>query len=192
MGCYIFYESYAQQTRPSSQLLNSGKAMSYLMPKTFHLTKKYLPTYLSVYVLAQAYLVTCARTAQKNTGTQLFQILFFCPCLLDNCLSYQYISLGCRIEQNTDYFGNDIVDGFVETQQACADKCYLTPGGLFWTWDPKIKLCYIKSSDYGRRNYPGTVSGNRECGSGRKIYLREVLLCEYASGFLLWLIPIFL
>ena len=125
----------------------------------------YLPISLCTSIGLLNYLCTHCTEKHKN---KTFECCF-CPCLLDNWLSYQYISLGCRIEQNTDYFGNDVVSGYVETQQACAAKCVSTPGGLFWTWSPKFKFCYIKSSDSGRRNYPGFVSGNRECGSGRKI-----------------------
>jgi len=73
-------------------------------------------------------------------------------------------SLGCRIEDGKDYLGNDIHHKQVETLQACADLCASTPGGLFWTWNMGKKKCFVKTSDSGRKQYPGAVSGNRECG----------------------------
>jgi len=73
---------------------------------------------------------------------------------------------GCRIEDNMNYFGNDIMFGKkVESLQACADLCSSTPGGLFWTWHENgDKFCWVKSSNSGRRQQDGTVSGTKECG----------------------------
>ena len=73
------------------------------------------------------------------------------------------IFLGCFIEYNIDYRGNDIVNMVVDTHQACADFCASTPGGLFWTFGVDM-WCYIKSSSSGRKTNQETTSGNRKCG----------------------------
>merc|ERR1712130_802515 len=74
--------------------------------------------------------------------------------------------VGCLIENNIVYWGNDIANKIVETSQACADFCASTPGGLFWTFDTKTKRCYVKSSDSGRKTRQDRISGNRKCGGG--------------------------
>ena len=79
--------------------------------------------------------------------------------------AYYDVPTGCLILQNTDFYGNDLVRKVVETQQACADFCLSTQDGHFWTWEPKSKHCFVKSSSSGRRNHAVAVSGNRKCGS---------------------------
>ena len=80
---------------------------------------------------------------------------------------------GCIIEEDIDYSGNDIEPhGYrkiMESQQACADFCKTIMGGKFWSWSSGDKLCYVKSSNSGRKSVSGKVSGNRECGSGKDI-----------------------
>ena len=80
---------------------------------------------------------------------------------------------GCIIEEDIDYYGNDIKPhGFhkvMESQQACADVCKTIMNGRFWSWSSRDKLCYVKSSISGRKSRSSYVSGNRECGSGLDI-----------------------
>ena len=89
---------------------------------------------------------------------------------------------GCIIEEDIDYSGNDIKpDGYrkiMESQQACADFCKTILGGKFWSWSLGDKLCYVKSSSSGRKSVSGKVSGNRECGSGKKYSVKYVLMFE--------------
>ena len=79
---------------------------------------------------------------------------------------------GCLVENNIVYWGNDIVNNFVETHQACADLCASTPGGLFWTFT-EDKLCYVKSSSSGKKTKQDRISGNREC----KLICKKDLIC---------------
>ena len=81
------------------------------------------------------------------------------------------IFLGCIIEENTDYSGNDILNNgeswrIMESQRACVDYCKTIAGAPFWKWDSGTKKCSIKSSSSGRTSVAGAVSGNRECGTG--------------------------
>ena len=77
---------------------------------------------------------------------------------------------GCHIEENVNYWGNDLFYQNVETQQACADLAVSVTGGNFWTWNRDgNKGCHIKKSRK-RVSDKSTVSGNRLCGkvkSGR-------------------------
>ena len=66
---------------------------------------------------------------QLNIETALFVLLL--SELQSNFLP------GCIIEQDTDFYGNDIINEETETSEACADFCASTSGGLFWTWDPE-------------------------------------------------------
>ena len=74
--------------------------------------------------------------------------------------------LGCIIDEGTDYSGNDIPKKRKPTkdQQECADFSASTPGGLFWTWNKKNKMCYVKSANSKKNKAGIAVSGNRECG----------------------------
>ena len=98
----------------------------------------------------------------------------------------KYMFLGCSTEKNIDYHGNDISGKVVlESMQACADLCASTPGGLFWTYSPTNKHCYVKSSNSGRTANAHSVSGNRECGSeGEKNC--EVFCLPWSFGFSFW------
>jgi len=68
------------------------------------------------------------------------------------------------MEQNLDYYGNDILLKRKDTKEACIDLCVSTEGGLFWTW--YNDHCWVKSSDSGRRPHSVAVSGNKQCGIG--------------------------
>ena len=79
--------------------------------------------------------------------------------------SKKKIFAGCIMEQDIDYYGNDIVDQVVESMQACADFCASTGGGQFWTWNRGTNRCHVKRSKSGERSEVVAVSGNRYCGS---------------------------
>ena len=80
------------------------------------------------------------------------------------------------MEEGMAYQGNDIDLGGkgrygsakVESQEACAKLSLATDGASFWTFHPKDKLCFVKSSKAGRKAQPLAVSGNSECGRGGK------------------------
>ena len=71
---------------------------------------------------------------------------------------------GCIQEEYIDYEGNDIVEYLALTSpQACAERC-ASKGGLYWSYNPNSKNCFVKNSDSGRRYYQRFVSGTRACG----------------------------
>ena len=61
----------------------------------------------------------------------------------------------------------------MKSQQACAELCASTSGGLFWTYIIGQKRCLVKSSDSDRRDMGGRVSGNRDCGLGKTLSVRN-------------------
>ena len=71
---------------------------------------------------------------------------------------------GCIIENSVRLAGNDITWEYVENEMACAQLSASTDGGLFWTFLPDSKSCYVKSSDAGKEAYQNRVSGNKYCG----------------------------
>ena len=85
----------------------------------------------------------------------------------------------CVIEDKITYSGHNINVGgkgkaggsIVENQEACAKLCFSTDGAKYWTFLPADKLCWVKTSNKGRKRNPKTVSGNRECGqAGKSIF----------------------
>ena len=82
---------------------------------------------------------------------------------------------GCLLESDVTYVGFNIPrsDKEVENQQACAELCASTSGGLFWTYIVSQKRCFVKSSDSDRRDKNGRVSGNRDCGLGKTLSVRN-------------------
>jgi len=74
---------------------------------------------------------------------------------------------GCVIDEATDYSGHDIPKKRkkVESHQECADFSASILKGLFWTWNKKNKMCYVKSSKAGKMKNSIAVSGNRKCGT---------------------------
>ena len=81
-----------------------------------------------------------------------------------------FVLPGCTIEQDTNFYGNDIIFEETETSEACADLCASTAGGLFWTW-VEGSGCWVKNSDSGRRHLSGAVSGNKQCGTSKNFIL---------------------
>merc|ERR1712228_533671 len=73
----------------------------------------------------------------------------------------------CIEEDGIDYSGHDIPGERKTTanSQECADFAASITGGLYWTFNKKVKMCFVKSSNSGRRTDADTVSGNRMCGS---------------------------
>ena len=96
------------------------------------------------------------------------------------CCIYVFAS-ECVIEDQITYSGHNINIGgkgkaggsIVENQEACAKLCFSTDRAKFWTFLPGDKLCWVKTSNKGRKSNPKTVSGNRECGQAGKLIFDE-------------------
>ena len=78
------------------------------------------------------------------------------------------------IEEEIDYHGNDL-EQFknVPSKEECAEKAAAVKDAKFWTYKPKSKTCYSKTSMKGRRANPDSVSGNVECANGQKSELKN-------------------
>ena len=93
------------------------------------------------------------------------------------------ISTGCIIEEGISYPGNDIDIGGtgrygsskVENQEACARLSLSTDGASFWTYHPGESLCFVKTSNSGRKPNPTAISGNSECERGGEHILSKSL-----------------
>ena len=56
----------------------------------------------------------------------------------------------------------------MENREACAKLCFSTDHAKYWTFLPADKLCWVKTSNKGRKPNSKAVSGNRECGQAGK------------------------
>jgi len=76
---------------------------------------------------------------------------------------------GCLIEEKISYHGNDL-EQFknVPSKEECAEKAAAVKDAKFWTYKPKSKTCYSKTSMEGKKANPDGVSGNVECANGQK------------------------
>ena len=64
-----------------------------------------------------------------------------------------------------EYLGNDLKNEEKENIQACAIFAHETTEALFWTYDTKTKICYLKDFNDDRRDDTADrVSGSTECG----------------------------
>lgn len=81
----------------------------------------------------------------------------------DECMA---TTAGCGdYETNVDYWGND-VDRITNVSPAeCCQRCQAHPECKFFSYNPQeggsVRACYLKTSDAGRYERPGMVSGRR-------------------------------
>ena len=78
---------------------------------------------------------------------------------------------GCVKEDNIDYNGNDIKNKkyfFENGLQKCISWCGGTLACGYWTFSKSEKRCYLKTSDSGRTEHAGTISGTKNCAIGKK------------------------
>ena len=93
------------------------------------------------------------------------------------CCIYVFAS-ECVIEDQITYSGHNINIGgkgkaggsIVENQEACAKLCFSTDRAKFWTFLPGDKLCWVKTSNKGRKTHPKAVSGNRGGAQGNGVW----------------------
>ena len=88
---------------------------------------------------------------------------------------------GCIVEDNTDYYGNGIPgqsDLPVGHPAACAWLCQREATCNFWVFREEDKLCWLKTSDSGKKALKGYKSGTKACGkSGDKMgWTSKILL----------------
>jgi hypothetical protein len=90
-------------------------------------------------------------------------------------------------ERDTDYYGNDINlnsdhenygrgAGKRESVKDCQTLCQETKGCLVFTYKTGNKECWLKSTDNGRSNSAGDISGKKFCDSeGTQLHLETSL-----------------
>ena len=84
-------------------------------------------------------------------------------------------SVGC-FEWNTNFDRNDINafeddenyfagSGKRNSKYECQQLCQATTGCAFFTYNPQMQFCHLKTSDNGRIYLKGVVSGPKFCGN---------------------------
>merc|ERR1719365_55796 len=75
----------------------------------------------------------------------------------------------CSIEKNTKYSGHNLytTKGIkVGNMAGCASLCFDDSKCKFWTYNPRVKKCWMKTSDQGRSpSTEGSISGQKACGA---------------------------
>ena len=84
----------------------------------------------------------------------------------------------CVTEQDTAYRGNDMIDGYKNTQpdvDSCRSSCHAILAPYFSYHPTSTKYCYCKSTDAGRLFLEHAVSGTTAC-AGKNICSASCLL----------------
>merc|ERR1712172_297122 len=75
----------------------------------------------------------------------------------------------CSLEENTKYSGHNLytTKGIkVGNMAGCASLCFEDSKCKFWTYNPRVSKCWMKTSDRGRGpSTKGSVSGQKACGA---------------------------
>merc|ERR1719365_377764 len=75
----------------------------------------------------------------------------------------------CLIEENTKYSGHNLytTKGVKAGNMAgCASLCFNDNKCKFWTYNPRVSKCWMKTSDQGRSpSTTGSMSGQKACGA---------------------------
>merc|ERR1712172_367301 len=120
-----------------------------------------------------------------------------CGVTEDNLQSGQVIENGCdctsetteacSIEENTKYSGHNLytTKGIkVGNMAGCASLCFEDSKFKFWTFNPRVSKCWMKTSDQGRGpSTKGSVSGQKACGAPGALS-EELEQPEQTSGHL--------
>ena len=69
------------------------------------------------------------------------------------------------IEELINYYGHDLESkDRIESMEECIEKAAKVEKAKFWTYEPRTKKCWIKTSKRGRRKHRNAgVSGNVKC-----------------------------
>merc|ERR1719447_1365484 len=85
-----------------------------------------------------------------------------CDCALET-------TEACSIEENMKYSGHNLytTKGIKAGNMAgCASLCFEDSKCKFWTYNPRVSKCWMKTSDQGRSpSTTGSMSGQKACGA---------------------------
>jgi len=89
--------------------------------------------------------------------------------LEDGCDCTSETTEACSIEENTKYSGHNLytTKGIkVGNMAGCASLCFEDRKCKFWTYNPRVSKCWMKTSDQGKSSSTkGSVSGQKACGA---------------------------
>jgi len=75
---------------------------------------------------------------------------------------------GCSLEEDTKYSGHNLytTKGIkVGNMAGCAALCFEDSKCKFWTYNPRVSKCWLKTSDQGKSpSTKGSISGQKACG----------------------------
>merc|ERR1711990_1069862 len=76
---------------------------------------------------------------------------------------------GCSLEEDTKYSGHNLytTKGIkVGNMAGCAALCFEDSKCKFWTYNPRVSKCWLKTSDQGKSpSTKGSISGQKACGA---------------------------
>merc|ERR1719175_279821 len=109
-----------------------------------------------------------SNSGQKSCGVTEDDILSG-RVIEDGCDCTSETTEACSIEENTKYSGFNLYTrkGIkVENRAGCATLCFEDGKCKFWTYNPRVSKCWMKTSDEGRSpSTTGSFSGPKACGA---------------------------
>merc|ERR1712212_597695 len=109
-----------------------------------------------------------SNSGQKSCGVTEDDILSGLV-LEDGCDCTSDTTEACSLEENTKYSGHNLytTKGIkVGNMAGCASLCFEDSKCKFWTYNPRVKKCWMKTSDQGRSpSTKGSISGQKACGA---------------------------
>jgi len=109
-----------------------------------------------------------SNSGQKSCGVTEDDILSGLI-LEDGCDCTSETTEACSLEENTKYSGHNLytTKGIkVGNMAGCASLCFGDNKCKFWTYNPRVSKCWMKTSDEGRSpSTTGSFSGPKACGA---------------------------
>merc|ERR1712130_1024790 len=109
-----------------------------------------------------------SNSGQKSCGVTEDDILSGLI-LEDGCDCTSETTEACSLEENTKYSGHNLytTKGIkVGNMAGCASLCFEDSKCKFWTYNPRVSKCWMKTSDQGRSpSTKGSISGQKACGA---------------------------
>merc|ERR1719193_2648614 len=109
-----------------------------------------------------------SNSGQKSCGVTEDDILSGLI-LEDGCDCTSSTTEACSLEENTKYSGHNLytTKGIkVGNMAGCASLCFEDSKCKFWTYNPRVSKCWMKTSDQRRSpSTTGSISGQKACGA---------------------------
>merc|ERR1712130_563219 len=109
-----------------------------------------------------------SNSGQKSCGVTEDDILSG-RVIEDGCDCTSETTEACSPEENTKYSGHNLYTTKgrkVGNMAGCASLCFGDSKCKFWTYNPRVSKCWMKTSDQGSSpSTKGSVSGQKACGA---------------------------